>query len=42
MDNLKEAVRHKGYTNIEDVELGILETDGQISIIPHNLNVTDK
>ncbi|MEO7358557.1 MAG: YetF domain-containing protein [Ignavibacteria bacterium] len=34
MDNLEEALRSKGLTKAEEVELGILETDGAISIIP--------
>lgn len=33
-DNLAESLRTKGIKNIEDVELAILETDGEISIIP--------
>jgi len=33
-DNLEEAIRSKGVKGVEKVELGILETDGEISIIP--------
>lgn len=34
MDGLLEQLRVSGYTNIADVEYAILETSGQISIIP--------
>jgi uncharacterized membrane protein YcaP (DUF421 family) len=34
LDTLKEALRTKGMKNIEDVDLAILETDGEISVIP--------
>ncbi len=38
-DNLEEALRSKGLKEVEEVELGILETDGEISIIPiKNIN----
>lgn len=37
IDNLKEALRSKGLKHIEQVDLGILETDGGISIIPINI-----
>lgn len=33
IENLQEAIRSNGIKNLEDVELGILETDGEISII---------
>lgn len=34
MDGLLEQLRVSGYTNIADVEYAILETSGEISIIP--------
>lgn len=34
IDMLEEAIRSKGIRNIEDVDLAILETDGEISVIP--------
>ena len=38
-DNLEEAIRSKGLKEVGNVELGILETDGEISIIPiKNIN----
>jgi uncharacterized membrane protein YcaP (DUF421 family) len=33
MDNVKEALRGNGIRNISEVSLGILEEDGEISII---------
>ncbi len=33
-DDLKTFLREQGYMNFEEVELVVLETDGQISIIP--------
>ncbi len=32
--SLDKALKDKGLQSIEEVELGILETDGKISIIP--------
>lgn len=37
IDNLKEALRSKGLKSVEQVDLGILETDGGISIIPMSI-----
>lgn len=34
IDDLLEELRLKGYYNIDDIEFAILETSGQISIIP--------
>ncbi len=34
MENLNEAIRSNGLKNVSDVDLGILETDGEVSIIP--------
>lgn len=34
IENLQESIRSNGLKNVSDVELGILETDGEISIIP--------
>ncbi len=34
LENLKESIRSNGLKDISDVDLGILETDGEISIIP--------
>lgn len=34
MNDLLEEVRLKGYYNLEDIEFAILETSGQLSIIP--------
>lgn len=42
MNDLLEEIRLKGYYNLEDVEYAILETSGQLSIIPrtHSSPVT--
>lgn len=34
LDDLMAQLREKGYPNIKDVEFGILETSGELSIIP--------
>lgn len=34
LDDLMAQLRDKGYPNIEDVEFGILETSGKLSVIP--------
>jgi uncharacterized membrane protein YcaP (DUF421 family) len=34
MNDLLEEIRIKGYYNIEDIEFAILETSGQLSVIP--------
>lgn len=34
MDDLLEALRNKDYFNIDDIEYAILETNGQMSIMP--------
>lgn len=34
MNDLMEEIRLKGYYNLEDIEFAILETSGQLSIIP--------
>lgn len=36
LDELKEAVREHGVALLEDVDLAVLETDGNISIISHD------
>jgi len=33
-DDIQGELRTAGYPNIEDIKYGILETDGQLSIIP--------
>ena len=33
-DDLKEQLRIQGYTDIQDIHFAILETNGQLSIIP--------
>lgn len=38
VNDLLEELRMKGYYNIEDVEYAILETNGQISVIPKDDN----
>mgnify|MGYP003903695849 FL=1 len=38
VNDLLEELRMKGYCNIEDVEYAILETNGQISVIPKDDN----
>lgn len=35
-DELEEAVREHGVANIKDVDLAVLETDGNISVLSHN------
>lgn len=39
MDGLLEQLRVAGYTDINDVEYAILETSGEISIIPKSSNI---
>ena len=34
MDDLKEQLRIQGYTKVSDINFAILETNGQLSIIP--------
>lgn len=34
MDDLNEQLRIQGYTGVEDINFAILETNGQLSIIP--------
>ena len=34
MDDLNEQLRIQGYTKISDINFAILETNGQLSIIP--------
>lgn len=38
VNDLMEELRMKGYFNIEDVEYAILETNGQVSVIPKDYN----
>lgn len=34
MDDVMKCIRQKGYEKVEDVKLGIIETDGNVSVIP--------
>lgn len=36
MDELMEAIREHGVSKIEDVDLAILEVDGNISVLTHD------
>lgn len=38
LDELKEAVREHGVALFEDVDLAVLETDGNISIVSHDFS----
>ncbi|NLZ47872.1 MAG: DUF421 domain-containing protein [Clostridiales bacterium] len=38
VNDLMEELRMKGYFNIDDVEYAILETNGQVSVIPKDNN----
>ena len=38
MDDLKEQLRIQGYTKVSDINFAILETNGQLSIIPKPKN----
>ncbi|HEX2788347.1 MAG TPA: YetF domain-containing protein [Ignavibacteria bacterium] len=41
LENLKEALRTKGVSHVDEVDLAILETDGEISVIPVKSMVTE-
>lgn len=36
VSDLEEAIRRAGFTSAQDVRLGILETDGEITIVPRH------
>ena len=38
MDDLNEQLRIQGYTSISDINFAILETNGQLSVIPKPQN----
>lgn len=37
-EELNEAIREHGVENVEDVNLAVLETDGNISVLSHNFH----
>jgi Predicted membrane protein len=42
MDELMEAIREHGVSRIEDVDLAILEVDGNISVLTNNFQTKSK
>ena len=40
--DLRSAIRHRGYADLKEVRLAVLEIDGSVGVIPRKRSETDK